>query len=320
MDTLYSGQRWISETEPELGLGTLLEITGRTMVIRFAASDCVREYTLAGSPVKRMIFKIGDKVQLKDKSWMTINNVAESDGLVYYFDEIQTICETDLADTLSFSLPQDRLFAGILDASRLFDLRFELLESMAAYNASSAKGFIGGQVELIPHQFFIADSVTSRHLPRVLLADETGLGKTIEACLIIHKLLLTGRAQRVLIILPESLSHQWFIELYRRFNLSFMIFSNEYCSELTLTNPGINPFLEHQLGIVSISDLTDSLRKRQIKEAGWDMVVIDEAHHITDYPGIYRYIQTLVEKTKGLMLLTATPEQMGLKIIFQTCS
>jgi len=57
-----------------------------------------------------------------------------------------------------------------------------------------------------------------------LLADEVGLGKTIEACLILHRLILTGRAQRVLILLPESLVHQWFVELLRRFNLWFHIF------------------------------------------------------------------------------------------------
>jgi len=244
---------------------------------------------------------------------MTIKTVAESDGLVYYFDAIQTICETDLADTISFSMPQDRLFAGITDSNKLFNLRYRLQKSKAEYDASPAKGFLGGQVELIPHQFYIADTVTSRYVPRVLLSDETGLGKTIEACLILHKLLMTHRVDRILVIVPETLSHQWFIELYRKFNLSFMIFTQEYCSELELQDLTINPFLEHQLGIVSLDDLQNNKRKRQILEAGWDMIVIDEAHHITDEIRTYQFIQTLSQSVFGLILLTATPEQMGIK-------
>jgi SNF2 family DNA or RNA helicase len=68
---------------------------------------------------------------------------------------------------------------------------------------------------VIPHQFFILHEVASRQAPRVLLADEVGLGKTIEACLIIQRLLAVGKAQRVLILVPETLVHQWFVELLR---------------------------------------------------------------------------------------------------------
>ena len=88
-------------------------------------------------------------------------------------------------------------------------------------------GLLGGRIDLIPHQLYIAKEVANRYAPRVLLADEVGLGKTIEACLILHRLILTGRAQRVLIILPESLLHQWFIELLRRFNMWFTMVDTE---------------------------------------------------------------------------------------------
>ena len=313
MEQLISGQRWVSETEPELGLGTLMEVTGRTITLRFDSSDCIRRYAVESAPLKRVIFKPGDEIQLQDKTCLTIKTVSESDGLTYYSDEQSKVCETDLSDIISFSLPQNRLFAGITDASKLFDLRYRLLSARSRYDTSPAKGFLGGQVELIPHQFFIADTVTSRYIPRVLLSDETGLGKTIEACLILHKLLMTHRAERILIIVPESLAHQWFIELYRKFNLSFMIFNQEYCQNLEVNDPGVNPFLEYQLGIISMKDLDKPRKRSQIIEAGWDMVVIDEAHHITDNMNLYRFVQTLSRKVFGLMLLTATPEQMGVK-------
>jgi len=317
MQLLVEGQRWFSKTEPELGVGTLVEINNRTICLRFDSSNCTRQYSVAASPLKRLVFKPGDTIQLKDKRHLTIETAYESGGLVYYAGEEIIVCEKDLCDTLSFSMPQDRLFAGITDSFKLFDLRHTLLKSRADYNASLARGFLGGKVELIPHQFFIADKVTSRYIPRVLLSDETGLGKTIEACLIVHKLLMTSRVKRVLVIPPESLVHQWFIELYRKFNLSFMIFTEDYCLSLEKGGQKINPFEEHQLGILSYDVLKSPKRQGQIFEAGWDMVVVDEAHHITDDENSYDFIKGLAKKVFGLMLLTATPEQMGIENHFR---
>ncbi len=134
-----------------------------------------------------------------------------------------------------------------------------------------------------------------------------------KTCLILHKLLMTFRVKRVLVVAPESLVHQWFIELYRKFNLSFMIFNENYCLSLEQGGLKTNPFLEHQLGILSYDFLKSKKRQAQVFEAGWDMVVIDEAHHITDDENRYDFIKFLARKVFGLMLLTATPEQMGIK-------
>lgn len=308
-----SGQRWISETEPELGLGLLIHITPKTIAIRFASSGCERQYALASAPLKRMIFKPGDEIRSKDGNQLVVESVTDSDGLVYYAGGDRVICEADLSDTLSFSLPQERLFAGITDSSKAFDLRLGLLKARAVYDASPVKGFIGGKVDLIPHQFFIGDAVAARLVPRVLLSDETGLGKTIEACLILHKLIISHRIQRVMIVVPESLSHQWFIELYKRFNLSFMILDEAYCRNLDRRGKGINPFLEHQLAIVSFDFLATPRWHAKILDSGWDMVVVDEAHHITDHEITHDFIRRLSRSAPGLMLLTATPEQMGLQ-------
>jgi len=316
MKALCLGQRWISQAEPELGLGTLVDITHRTISIYFDASDCTRQYVLKSAPIQRIIFKPGDTIQLKDKTSLVVNTVFESEGLMFYSgssDNHSAVCETQLCDTISFSEPQNRLFAGITDTNKLFNLRYQIQTSKAGYDSSLAKGFLGGQVELIPHQFYIADTVTSRYIPRVLLSDETGLGKTIEACLILHKLLITSRAKRVLIIVPESLTHQWFIELYRKFNLSFMIINEAFCQDLKLSDPDLNPFSEYQLGIISTNTLDSAKKRSQIIAAGWDMVVIDEAHHLTDHSGIYEFVLKLSKNVFGMMLLTATPEQMGVK-------
>src|SRR4029434_10069647 len=113
--------------------------------------------------------------------------------------------------------------------------------------------------------------------PRVLLADEVGLGKTIEACLILHRLILTGRVQRALILVPESLVHQWFVELLRRFNLWFHIYDEERCAAAG----DRNPFFETQFILTSIGLFTSNAdRLQQALDAGWDIVVVDEAHHL----------------------------------------
>ncbi|MBP8256403.1 MAG: RNA polymerase-associated protein RapA, partial [Opitutaceae bacterium] len=171
-------------------------------------------------------------------------------------------------------------------------------------------------VELIPHQMYILREVSSRQFPRVLLADEVGLGKTIEACLIIQRLLAVGRAQRVLILVPESLIHQWFVELLRRFNLWFGLYDEGRCTADEAAEPGRNPFLSSQLALASTSFLAgNESRREQAIEAGWDVLVVDEAHHLTWMPDApsaeYQLVEALAARTPGLLLLTATPTQLG---------
>ena len=312
-----TGQRWISETEPELGIGTLVLHDKRIIKIHFPTGDCHRQYSRTAAPIKRILFKIGDKIQSVASKEFCVEHIRESNGLVFYCQGEICICETDLCDTMGFSLPQDQLLSGLAGSSKTFDLRFSILTQRAAYEKSLVRGFLGGQIDLIPHQFFIAKEITSRTLPRVLLSDETGLGKTIEACLILHQLLISHRIQRVLIILPESLVHQWFVELYRKFNQTFQIFNQEYCQEIESASPGTNPFSDGQQGICSVDFIQASLkRKQQILSAGWDMVVMDEAHHILDQPDFYTFMKSLGKRTQGMMLLTATPEQMGVNTHF----
>ena len=151
----------------------------------------------------------------------------------------------------------------------------------------------------------------------MLLADEVGLGKTIEACLILQRLLAVGKAKRVLILVPESLTHQWFVELLRRFNLWFSIYDEERCLAVEQSDPGTNPFLATQLALGSTAFLAgNSTRREQAVAAGWDIVVVDEAHHLEWTPDLvsveYALVEELAGKCPGLLLLTATPTQLGL--------
>ena len=277
----HPGQRWISESEPELGLGSVQRVTLRTVVIAFGASAEIREYARDNAPLRRVRFQPGDLISSRDGGTLSVESVVERNGLIHYRGGEQDWCETELSATISFNKPEQRLLAGQVDPPEVFDLRVAALEHQHRRRKSQVRGFVGGRIDLIPHQLYIACEVAGRLVPRVLLADEVGLGKTIEAGLILHRLILTGRAQRVLILVPDSLVHQWFLEMLRRFNLWFHIFDEERCEAIETANPEANPFLDDQLVIASISLFTaKELRVQQALAAGWDLLVVDEAHHL----------------------------------------
>lgn len=316
--TYRPGQRWISVSEPELGLGLVRAVSGRTVSIWFPATNDTRQYVAsADAPLRRAAFRPGDTVSTPALGEVLVDAVEERGGLRIYTCAGQPVAEADLSHTLTFSGPLKRLFAGQFDPPSVFDLRRRALDHQFERRRSEVRGFVGGRIDLLPHQLGIAAEVTSRLLPRVLLADEVGLGKTIEACLIVHRQLTTGRAQRVLVVVPEALVHQWFLELLRRFNLWFHIFTEARCVAIEDADPGTNPFLDDQLLLCELNLFTDNERRvQQAVDAGWDIVVVDEAHHLAWTPDApspaYTAVERLSRVSPGLLLLTATPEQLGL--------
>ncbi len=321
MNAFVPGQRWISESEPELGLGRVVRSDDDRVEMEFRAAGETRTYAAAHAPLKRVRFRVGDKVSTQADKHVVIARVIEHEGLLIYFVGDERLSETQLSDHLSLRGPQERLFAGRFDPSPTFELRRRTLEALHRSRKSPVRGFVGGRIDLIPHQLYIAQEVANRYAPRVMLSDEVGLGKTIEACLIVHRLLLSGRANRILVIVPESLVHQWFVEMLRRFSIWLNIFDEERCSSIETGDPGANPFLDDQLVLVSLDFLArDRRRSEQAVAAGWDLLVVDEAHHLewsqTTPSRQYEVVEELSRKSEGLLLLTATPEQLGLESHF----
>jgi ATP-dependent helicase HepA len=310
------GQRWLSETEPELGLGMVLNASPNQVTVVFRATGTTRQYSIENAPLKRVTFRVGESVRGEKEQEFKVTEVAEQNGLMTYHSNGTEIPETLLSDQIAFNAPKERLLAGHITPSEVFALRYRAVQLHHEVRKSPVRGFAGGRIGLIPHQLYIAAEVTSRLNPRVLLADEVGLGKTIESCLILHRLLLTGRVQRALILVPESLVHQWFIELLRRFNLWFSIFDEERCAAIEAHEHNANPFEDDQLVIASIDLLAQKQsRAAQAVAAGWDILIVDEAHHLQWSPDLpspeYRIVEELARKVPSVLLLTATPEQLG---------
>ncbi|MCG9727847.1 RNA polymerase-associated protein RapA [Vibrio brasiliensis] len=319
--TFALGQRWISDTESDLGLGTVVALDARTVTLMFAASEENRVYARNDAPVTRVTFNAGDVVESQQGWSLRVEQVVEDQGLFSYVglredsgEEGVVLREIMLSNQIRFNKPQDKLYAGQIDRMDNFVLRYRALMNQYEQHKSPMRGLCGMRAGLIPHQLYIAHEVGRRHAPRVLLADEVGLGKTIEAGMIIHQQVLAGRAERILIVVPETLQHQWLVEMMRRFNLHFSIFDEERCIEAFADSD--NPFDTQQYVLCSLDFLRKS-RKRfeQALEGEWDLLVVDEAHHLEWSPEQpsreYQVVEGLAERTPGVLLLTATPEQLG---------
>jgi ATP-dependent helicase HepA len=321
MAEFIPGQRCISDAELQMGLGTILSVEERTLTVLFLATGETRTYAKLTAPLTRVMFSIGDSINRHDGVKVTVKEVSENHGLLCYTGidakgETHQIEEAELDNFIQLNRPSERLFNGQIDKDNWFDLRYQTLYHKNRLARSDLYGLTGSRTSLIPHQLYIAHEVANRYAPRVLLADEVGLGKTIEAGLILHHQILTERAKRVLIVVPETLMHQWLVEMLRRFNLHFKIFDHDRCRDLIDANEYENIFHSEQLVLCSIDFLVSNASVfEQCVFADWDLMVVDEAHHLqwsAEEPSIeYMVVDQLSQQTKGVLLLTATPEQLG---------
>ena len=318
------GQRWISETENSLGLGMIIALNFRSVTLHFPASDETRIYAVAQAPLTRIALNKGEQLHHQAGWQGKVLDIQEMNGLLFYLvknmqgEEI-IVNEKELSPIISFSQAKDRLFSSQIDRSEHFALRYQTLLHQQAQFQSPLRGLRGNRAGLIPHQLHIAQEVGNRINPRVLLADEVGLGKTIEAGMILQNQLFAEKVQRVLIIVPETLQHQWLVEMLRRFNLHFSLFDEERCEDFA--EQAINPFSTESLIICALDWLkAHPHRVQQAIEAEFDCLIVDEAHHLAwseNAPSAaYLLVEQLANSIPSVLLLTATPEQLGLESHF----
>lgn len=173
------------------------------------------------------------------------------------------------------------------------------------------------KIDLLPHQVVLTHRVATASPRRFLVADEVGLGKTIETALIIRELVSRGELKRALMVVPAGLVNNWHRELNEVFHLNFEVFG----SEGDVTDRKSNAFVKHNFLIASIDTLKVKSRMTRLKDAPpWDLIVFDEAHHLTAYRqnGLsgklvktqnFKLAEMLKEHTRDMLLLSATPHQ-----------
>ena len=301
MNTPQIGQRWMVDTDSSLGLGIITQCDARSLMIDFPAIEESRCYSCDNAPLTRVIFAVGDTIETIDNKKHVVAQVESVNGLAIYLSaDGEPIPETRLVATIELNHPVKRLFAGQLDKPKWFDLRAGLVKGQHHWLRSEVVGLQGARITLTPHQLYVADTATSLATTRILLADEVGLGKTIEAGLILQRLLLQERAQRVLILVPDALRVQWFVELVRCFNIHAVMWGDEVDLD------------DARVFIAAHNALNDD---QLLTESAWDMVIVDETHHfdlLSDDPASDT-LKVLGAESQHLLLLSATPERMGLE-------
>ena len=321
-DHFLPGQRWVSHADSTLGLGIVTHADERRVTLHFPAVEEERVYATDRAPLTRLLLKPGDQLTRMDGSVLTVTALQELGGVITYEAEAasgdhHSVVEAELDSHIELNTPIERLLNNQLGKPRDFGLRVTTLEHAAAGAGFGLGGLLGPRTALLSHQLYVAANVGKRFAPRVLLADEVGLGKTIEAGLILTQQLHRQRVRRVLVLVPETLAHQWLVEMQRRFHLAFSLLNAERLEDADIEAE----FSENALVIAPVSLFeADPITREIVSGLEWDMVVIDEAHHITgigEQPtDLGQFICELSARARGLLLLTATPEQAGLRSHF----
>lgn len=178
----------------------------------------------------------------------------------------------------------------------------------------SAAALTSAKIDLLPHQVVLTHRIATASPRRYLIADEVGLGKTIESALILRELASRGELNRALMVVPAGLVNNWHRELNEVFNLDFEVFG----SQGDVTDRKSNAFVKHDRLIASVDTLKRKPRVKRLLDAPlWDLVIFDEAQHLTasktggkqKKTDNYRLAESLKSHCRDLILLSATPHQ-----------
>ena len=301
---LQVGQRVVCEAELGLGLGEVIAVDDSGIAeIRFAAVGQNRRYRLNTAPLRRAVLHAGQLAQGQGGEKFRVESVREEDGLLYYRGQGTELCETQLEHKIPLGGAIDRLRAQNLGVRDELELHMAGWKVRAAMLGGNIRGLSGSRVGLLDHQLYVAHRVSRLAFPRVLLADQVGLGKTIEAGMIFSALRSLGRADRVLIVVPDSLVHQWLAEMARRFNELFRLIAKDAVGDN-------EPFHYNSRCLTTWGALKTGLYKEACS-CDWDLVIIDEAHHLREGQFSHQVAAQLAEHCSGLLLLTGTPARSG---------
>ncbi len=302
------GSKLTHPFNPELGIGIVRKIEGRFLTVYFPMAE--RELTLAaeGGGLSRLVMPVGGRVRvLETDEDLEIAEVLEHG---YRLRDGREVADAEIWPLAPPDTPLERLASGRLDSLASFQNRLDGLRLARLREAGGLGSFLGGRIELFPHQLYTALRAVEADPVRWLLADEVGLGKTIEACLILSALVRTGRAERALVVAPSTLTVQWLGELYRKFHQVFVLLDRERLDSVaTDIGEDANPFDVHPFAVISLELLAGDARLReQAESADCDLIVLDEAHRLAT-PEQHKALSPLVAAAKHALLLTATPLQ-----------
>lgn len=306
------GDRVTHRFHAELGPGRILEIHGRTLRVEFPDARQTLSFATGTDALTSLTVAPGGRARLDPSGEIVIVESCEL-GRCLLADGREVALD-DLWPLPAEISPVERLARGNVDAFEDFANRLDGLRLLRVRRAGGLGSFLGGRIQLFAHQLYAAERACGSDPVRWLLADEVGLGKTVEACLILNRLLHSGRAERTLVVAPETLILQWLGELWRKHHQVFALLDDKRLDDVAKDyGEGFNPFDVHRKAIVGLETLARRRRlTEQAVQAGIDLLVIDEAHHLRrpkGHPGneAYRAVAPIAALGRHLLLLTATP-------------
>jgi ATP-dependent helicase HepA len=298
---------------PELGIGRIASLDGRALVVEFPRSATTLRLAASTDALVAVDLSPGRPVRITSTHEETTIKGRRPDGMLDLVngrtEPAHALWPLELEGALL-----ERLALGDLDDVDDFVTRMNILHLLAIREADGLGSFLGGRVRLYPHQLHVAERASATNPVRWLLADEVGLGKTIEASLILNRLVHTGQVRRCMVVAPESLTVQWLGELWRKYHQVFTLLDSERLGDVAKDfGEDFNPFELHARTVISLDMLVarPHLTEQAVK-AGIDLLVVDEAQRLRRPPGhpgepAWRAIAPIAALGRHVLLLSATP-------------
>jgi len=298
---------------PELGIGRIAALEGRAVVVEFPRAAATLRLAAATDALVAVDLSPGRPVRVTATREHTTIAGRLEDGTLQLANG-QTASSHALWPLELDGALLDRLALGDVDEIDDFTTRVDILRLLELRQADGLGSFLGGRVRLFPHQLHVAERATAGNPVRWLLADEVGLGKTIEASLILNRLVHAGTVERCLVVAPESLTVQWLGELWRKYHQVFTILDAPRLADVARDfGDRFNPFDVHRRAVIALETLVDRPElTAQAVAAGIDLLVVDEAQRLRRPPGHpgepgWRAVAPIAALGRHVLLLSATP-------------
>jgi len=298
---------------PELGIGRVSALDGRALIVEFPRSGATLRLAADTDALVPVDLSPGRPVRISATLEHTTIAARLPDGTLRLANG-HTVSSHELWPLELEGALLERLALGDLDDFEDFVTRLDILRLLNLREADGLGSFLGGRVRLFPHQLHVAERASASDPVRWLLADEVGLGKTIEASLILNRLVHAGKVERCLVVAPEALTVQWLGELWRKYHQVFTLLDTQRIADVARDfGPGFNPFDVHRRAVIALETLTEHGElTNQAVQAGIDLLVVDEAQRLRrpkGHPGepTWRAVAPIAGLGRHVLLLSATP-------------
>ncbi|MBU0471786.1 MAG: DEAD/DEAH box helicase family protein, partial [Nanoarchaeota archaeon] len=263
------------------------------------------------------MFEEGQYVEVRGQRWQILEVRPFEDSTLlnlYGVDEQNKGKTANLFDTIDEIKPIGSKDLKLPDRPGLYpnwkSIHDSILFSLV-HNREILASINYGRLSIEKYQLIPVKKALKKPIVRFLIADDTGLGKTIEAGLLMMELISRGRGKKIMIVTPAALQDQWKDEMSEKFNMDFTIYDSEAIQEKISEIPvGDNPWQYNEKIITSIDYVKRDDIKKLLKNIEWDLVIVDEAHYLSKTnlsSDRWRFGEFIKDKTENLIFLTATP-------------